>query len=282
MRTGLVLEGGAMRGMFTAGVLDVFLERGITFDGACGVSAGAVFGCNLKSGQAGRTIRYNTRFCGDARYGSFRSLLKTGDLYDAEFCYREIPEKLDIFDTEAFRKNPMAFYVVCTDVDTGMPVYKRIYEGIGEELLWMRASASLPFVSRIVEVGGRRLLDGGISDSVPLRFMEGIGYTKNVVVLTRPRTYVKKRAKSVLMRLLLRKEPYLLDAIEARADMYNETLEYICEKEKRGEVFVIRPEAELAVGKMEKDPEKLRTAYAEGRRAAHGQMEALLHYLKNE
>lgn len=282
MRTGLILEGGAMRGMFTAGVLDVFLERGITFDGTCGVSAGAAFGCNIKSGQAGRAIRYNMRFCRDKRYGSFHSLLKTGDLYDADFCYREIPEKLDIFDTETFRKNPMAFYVVCTDLDTGMPVYKRIYEGIGEELLWMRASASLPFVSRPVLVGGRRLLDGGISDSVPLRFMEGIGYTKNVVVLTRPYGYVKKKSGGFLMRAALRKESYLLSAIEERADMYNDTLAYICEKEKRGEVFVIRPAQALSVGRMEKDPQKLQAAYEEGRRAAEAQMEALLQYLKNE
>ena len=282
MQKGLILEGGAMRGMFTAGVLDVFLEHGISFDGVCGVSAGAVFGCNFKSGQVGRAIRYTTRFCRDARYGSFWSLLKTGNLYDVDFCYHEIPEKLDIFDAKAYRENPAAFYAVCTDVDTGKPIYKRCRTAQGEDLLWMRASASLPFVSRVVEAGGRRLLDGGIADSVPLRFFEGIGYTKNVVILTRPRTYTKKKSASRLMRLALWREPYLLDAMESRGERYNETVRYICEKEKKGEVFVLRPSAPLKVRKMEKNPKKLWAVYREGRCVAERQLDALLRYLANE
>ncbi len=280
MRKGLVLEGGAMRGMFTAGVIDVMMENKIVFDGIAGVSAGAVFGCNYKSGQVGRVIRYNAKYCRDKRYCSFRSLLKTGNLYGADFCYRELPETLDIFDAEAYRKNPAVFYVVCTDVETGQPVYKRCDRATGDDLLWMRASASLPFVSRVVEIEDRGFLDGGMSDSIPLRFLEGIGYDKNVVVLTRPETYRKKKTRaSGLMRLFLRRYPLLADAIVKRPEMYNETVEYICEKERKGEVFVIRPETDLDIGRTEKNPEKLWKAYHEGRQAMEKQLERLTKFL---
>lgn len=164
---GLVMEGGAMRGLFTAGVIDVFLENDITFSAAVGVSAGAAFGCNFKSRQNGRVLRYNKRFCNDKRYCSFESLVKTGDLYGADFCYREIPEVLDPFDNDAFEQNPMAFYVVATNVYTGEPVYKRLDKVDGDCYEWMRASASMPMVSRPVKVGGYTLLDGGMSDSIP-------------------------------------------------------------------------------------------------------------------
>ena len=149
MKTGLVMEGGAMRGMFTAGVTDVMLENGMEFDGAIGVSAGAVFGCNYKSKQIGRTIRYNTKYCKNPRYASFWSLFLTGNFYGKKFCYRTLPKKLDVFDTETFQKNPMEFYVVCTDVETGKPVYRNCITGLEEDLTWIRASASMPIASII-------------------------------------------------------------------------------------------------------------------------------------
>ena len=133
-KTGLVLEGGAMRGMFTAGVLDVMMENGIKFDGVMGVSAGAVFGCNYKSGQIGRSIRYNLQFCGDPRYCSVESLIRTGDLYGVDFCYDEIPNKLDPFDTDAFKANPMPFYAVCTNIETGKAIHPLLENGDGNEL----------------------------------------------------------------------------------------------------------------------------------------------------
>lgn len=207
--------------------------------------------------------------------------MKTGNLYGADFCYRELPEELDIFDAEAYQKNPTVFYVVCTDVETGMPIYKRCDKATGEDLLWMRGSASLPFVSRPVEVDGRVLLDGGMSDSIPLRFFEGIGYSKNVVVLTRPRTYAKKKTRlRPLMRLALRKYPLLAEAVIARPEAYNEAVRYICEKEEKGEVFVLRPEAALDIGRTEKNPEKLWAAYREGRKTAEKNMDALRAYLE--
>ena len=194
-KTGLIMEGGAMRGMFTSGVIDVLMEHDVRFDGAVGVSAGAVFGCNYKSRQIGRALRYNKRFCRDRRYSSFWSLLTTGDLYGAEFCYHEIPEKLDVFDTKTFRENPMEFYVVCTDVQTGKPVYHKLSEGGREDIEWMRASASMPIVSHVVKIGKYHLLDGGIADSIPVKYFEEIGYNRNVVILTQPLDFQKEANK---------------------------------------------------------------------------------------
>ena len=194
MKTGLVLEGGGIRGIFTAGILDVLMEEGIEFDGAVGVSAGAAFGSNYKSRQSRRAIRYNLRFAKDPRYSSIRSLLATGNLFNAQFCYHDIPEKHDPFDWEAFYKNPMEFYLVATDVETGKPVYHLCDESEDKYdiLEWFRASGSMPLVSRVVEVGGYKLLDGGVADSIPLRFMEEQGYERNLVILTRPAGYVKQ------------------------------------------------------------------------------------------
>ncbi|MFR2189268.1 MAG: patatin family protein, partial [Blautia sp.] len=186
MKTGLIMEGGAMRGMFTAGVIDVLMEAGVCFDGAIGVSAGAVFGCNYKSRQIGRVIRYNKAYCQDPRYVSFRSLLRTGDIYGEEFCYHELPDRLDPFDVKTYEENPMDFYVVCTDVETGKPVYHNCLKGDAEDIQWMRASASMPALSRFVNLDGHMLSDGGTADSIPVRFFESIGYERNVVILTQP------------------------------------------------------------------------------------------------
>lgn len=192
MKTGLILEGGAMRGMFTAGVTDVWMEHGVTFDGAVGVSAGAVFGCNYKSHQPGRALRYNLTYCNDKRYASFHNLLHTGDLYSEQFCYHDIPEKLDPFDAETFAASPMEFFVVCTELRTGDPVYHKCRTGGPEDLKWMQASASMPLAARTVQVGHHKLLDGGIADSIPVRFLESIGYRRNVIVLTQPKGYEKE------------------------------------------------------------------------------------------
>ena len=268
MKIGLVLEGGAMRGMFTAGVLDVLMENDIEFKGAVGVSAGAAFGCNIKSKQIGRAIRYNEAFCRDRRYCSLYSWITTGDLYGAEFCYRMIPEKLDIFDVETFENNPMEFYVVATDVDSGEPVYQKCSPGMNY-LDWMQASASMPLAAKIVEIDGKRYLDGGVSDSVPLRFFESVGYEKNVVILTQPAGYIKKKNNLMpLLRIVFKKYPKLLYALEHRHEMYNETISYIKEQEKKGAVLVIRPSEPLPVGHVEHDKKKLRKTYELGREKA--------------
>lgn len=283
MKTGLVLEGGAMRGMFTAGVLDVFMENGITFPGAIGVSAGAVFGCNLKSNQPGRVIRYNTKYSRDPRYVSLRSLITTGDLYGEQFCYHELPDKLDPFDYDTFANAPMAFYVVATDVRTGKPVYHKCGTDGHKELQWLRASASMPVVSRVVHVDGHSLLDGGVADSVPLRYFESIGYQRNVVVLTQPKEYRKAKSHHApLMKLALRKYPRLANIMARRHEEYNKTMEYIRFREETGDVLVIRPKESLGISRTERDPEKLRAVYALGRKAAEEQLEAVRTFLQKE
>ena len=281
MKKGLVLEGGGIRGIFSAGVMDVLMEEGIEFDGAIGVSAGAAFGCNYKSRQPRRAIRYNLKYAKDPRYSSVRSLLKTGDLFNAQFCYHDIPEKLYPFDWKAFRENPMQFFLVCTDVETGKPVYHLCDNDSDWQMLeWFRASGSMPLVSRVVEIGSQKLLDGGISDSIPLRFMENKGYDRNVVILTRPAGYVKEPAP--MMRMIsrvLQQYPEAVKAMENRHNVYNETLAYIRQREAGKFAFVIRPEEDLDVGRIEHDRFKIREAYKAGRRAARKRLNALRRFL---
>ena len=280
MKKGLILEGGAMRGLFSAGVTDVMMENGITFDGAVGVSAGAAFGCNYKSGQMGRAARYNIKYAGDPRFCSLRNLLKTGNLFGVDFCYKKIPLELDPFDTEAFTGNPMEFYTVATDCETGAAVYHKCFDGLGEDLLHIQASASLPLASRIVEVGGRKLLDGGIADSVPLKFFEGAGYDRNVVILTQPKGYRKEKSSMLsLAKIALRKYPRVVEAMANRHCVYNETLEYIRKREAEGAVLVIRPEAPLPIKRLEKDPEILKKVYETGRAEGEKQLSRIKDFL---
>lgn len=281
MKTGLIMEGGAMRGMFTAGVFDVFLENGIEFDGAVGVSAGAAFGCNFKSRQSGRVIRYNKRFAKDPRFCSLRSLIKTGDLFGAEFCYHTVPNELDIFDTQAYLDNPMDFYVVCTDVETGKAVYVNSDEAGEDALEYFRASASMPLVSKVVEINGRKLLDGGIADSVPIQFFESIGYDRNVIILTQPLGFVKKPSPAAkLMKYMLKGYPEVAKTMQSRHDEYNGTIDYILKKEAAGEVFVIRPEADLGIGRTERNPDELQRVYDLGRAAAEKNLKKIKEFLK--
>lgn len=279
---GLVLEGGAMRGLFTAGVIDVLMENGVEFPAFVGVSAGAAFGCNYKSCQIGRALRYNKRFCRDPRYCSFRSLFKTGDVFGAQFCYHEVPNTLDTFDVKAFDENPMAFYLVASDVETGTPFYKKIDHADDTAYEWIRASASMPIVSRVVELDGKKFLDGGVTDSIPLAFMER-QYDRNVVVLTRPRDYQKQPASKLwLYRLTLRKYPNMLRAVRERHLMYNEQRAHVFAQEKAGKAFVICPDKPLEVGRMEHDPEQLQKAYDTGRQTALRQLGALKRFMEND
>lgn len=282
MKKGLVLEGGAMRGMFTCGVIDVFMENGITFDGAIGVSAGAVFsGCNLKSRQIGRAIRYNKRFAKDPRYCSIWSLLFTGDLYGEHFCYRRLPDELDPFDREAFSNNPMEFYVVATNVNTGRAMCHRCTDGGREDMDWMQASASMPVASRPVKVKLHRkdesgketvfevpALDGGISNSVPLKAFEKMGYEKNVVILTQPDSYRKgPMSHAALMNVLLHNYPNILKRLRRRDRDYNRQIDYVREEEAKGLAYVIRPEEPLNIGSTCHDPDELERVYQLGRAA---------------
>ena len=280
MKTGLVLEGGAMRGMFTCGVTDVWMEAGVSFDGIIGVSAGAAFGCNIKSGQPGRAIRYNKRFCRDPRFVSWRSFFRTGDLYNARFAYYTIPDELDPFDRAAFAENPTSFTVVATDVETGRPVYHDLHDGLPEDIEWIRASASLPLVSRIVELDGKKLLDGGIADAVPFaRFLEQ-GYDRVVVIVTQPAGYVKKKdPKLPLARLMLRRYPNMIEAMATRHVRYNEMLRALAEAEAAGRVLVVRPPAPLHISGIVRDPERLEAVYRIGRRTGESELARIRAYL---
>lgn len=279
-KKGLVLEGGAMRGMFTCGILDVFMENGIEFDGAVGISAGACFGCNIKSRQPGRALRYNLRFAHDKRYCSVHSLITTGDLYNVDFCYKQIPQVLDPFDFAALKANPMEFYMGCTDIHTGEAVFAQLVDGSERDLKWMQASASMPLVSRPVQIDGGEYLDGGMSDSIPLKFLESKGFNRNIVILTQPRDYVKGPNKLIwLMKILLRKYPNLIKVMQNRHLMYNEETRYVFEQEKAGNTLVICPEKALGISRTEHDTSELQRVYDMGRRLATKRLDEIRTFL---
>lgn len=276
MKRGLVLEGGGMRGMFTAGVIDEMMENDIPIDGVVGVSAGATFGCNYKSRQPGRVLRYNVRFKDEPRYMGLRSLLKTGDWVGAEYAYHIMPFEMDPVDFDTYKNNPMEFHVVCTDVDSGEAVYHQLPVIDHYEIDWIRASASLPFVSKPVTIDNRRLLDGGMSDSIPLAYFQKLGYDRNVVVLTQPKGYKKSCPKAMpLFKLLLRKLPVIAEALAKRHLMYNRELDYIEEQERLGNTLLIYPEEGLPIGRIEQDEAKMRLVYQMGREAAKAKMEEM-------
>lgn len=265
-KTGLVLEGGAMRGLFSAGIMDVMMENNITPDGVIGVSAGAAFGCNYKSRQPGRAIRYNKRFARDKRYCSMQSFLRTGDLFGAEYAYHIVPNQYDIFDNDTFEQNPMEFWVVCTDVETGEPVYKKCDEGGDITFDWVRASASMPVVSRVVELEGYKLLDGGISDSIPLRAFQRQGYERNIVIMTQPQGYEKHPSRFMpIIRMSLRRYPKLVEAMAMRHLMYNEELAYVEQEVRRGNTLAIYPDAKLPIGHISHNPDEMQHVYDIGR-----------------
>ena len=278
MKVGLVLEGGAMRGMYTAGVIDAFLDHDVHVDGIVGVSAGACFGCNLFSKQRGRVLRYNTRFMGDPRNVSLRSWITTGDIVNRQFAYYEIPTKYDIFDEETFEASGGEYYVTVTNVETGKAEYMRMHNLL-EEMEKLRASASMPFCSRVVEIDGKKYLDGGIADSIPVRAAMDMGYDKLIVVLTQPADYVKKPMNARQIRACYRKYPNLVNTMVSRHATYNAQSEDVKRLEAEGKIFVLRPKAALDIDRLEKKPERLKAVYDIGLADANAQMAALEAYL---
>ena len=278
---GLVLEGGGMRGLYTAAVLDVFMEHGITVDHTVGVSAGACFGCNIKSHQVGRALRYNKEFCADPRYAGWGNWLRTGDLYSVGFAYREVPLVRDPFDLETYVSDPMRFTTVATDIESGDAVYQDVNEGTGEEIVdWIRASASIPVLARPVELGGRKLLDGGVADSIPVGWMLAQGYAKNIVVLTQPAGYRKGPDKMMpFLRIALRRYPRLVELLANRHERYNACIDRIARLEREGRIFVIRPSESVKAPAMVRDPEVLQGIYDIGLRDARAALPALRAYL---
>lgn len=279
MSIGLVLEGGAMRGMYTTGVLDVFLDNQIKVDGIVGVSAGVLFGVNYLSKQKGRAIRYNKRFAKDKRYMGIRSLLKTGNIINKEFAYYEVPFKLDIFDQEAFGKSKTDFYATITNVETGMPEYVKI-KNVFEQMETLRATSAMPFVSKMVEIDGKKYLDGGVSDSIPIEKCKELGYDKIIVILTRPIEYRKKKQNENLAKIKYRKYPNLVQTINNRYKNYNNSVEKIIDMEKRKEIFVIRPTRPVSIKRIERNKNKLQEMYDSGVKDGKNKIEELQKFLK--
>lgn len=269
MKTGIVVEGGGMRGIYGAGVLDVLLENDIKADGLIGVSAGAIHGCSFVSGKKGRSIRYNLKYSRDPRYMSMRSLIRTGDMFGIDFCYRELPETLDPFDNETFESSSTEYYVTCTDVETGQPVYHRCPSLRGDRIDWVRASASMPLASRIVELDGKKLLDGGVADSIPVMAFRKMGFKKDLVILTRPEGYRKKQNPMLpLIRRAYREYPEFVETAASRHLVYNRELDEISRLEREGEILVIRPSRRIKISRTERRPERIEQMYRLGREDA--------------
>lgn len=278
--TGVVFEGGGFRGLYTEGVYDTWLEQGISATHVIGVSAGATLGCNYKSRQIGRALRYNKRFCRDPRYMGLKSLITTGNFFSRDFAFGRLPWEFDVFDTPTYAANPMHFTGVATDVETGEAVYHGLNAGDTVDVEWMRASSAIPGLSRPVELEGRKLLDGGMADSIPFRWMLDQGYERCVVVCTQPAGYRKEPNELMpVLRVLLRRYPALVELLANRHERYNAQLDELAELERAGKVFVIRPSESVKVPITIKDPAELDRVYEVGRRDGAATLDALRAYL---
>lgn len=279
-RLGLVLEGGGMRGVYTAGVIDFLLEQNFFVDGVVGVSAGAVQAVNYVSRQEKRGFRVIATYANDKRYMGLKSLLLTGDLFNRKFCYERIPNELDPFDYATFRESPVKCFATVTNVMTGEAENLSLRDLDGSDMDKLRASGSLPLVSNLVNIDGIPHLDGGIADSIPYKAFMRMGYRKCIVVLTRAKGYRKKPNRLMpLIRLKYRRYPKFVEACANRYLVYNQTLDDLEAAEKRGDVFVIRPERSVEVARLEKNTEKLNALYEEGYAETAARFEALKEFI---
>ena len=279
MKKGLVLEGGAMRGMYTSGVLDAFLDEKIEFDDIIGVSAGTLFGVNFLSKQRGRAIRYNKRFSKKLNYMGLFSLITSKNIINKKFAFYEVPFKLDVFDNEEYKKSNTNFYATVTNVETGKPEYI-LLKDVFEQMELLRATSAMPFVSEIVDIDGKKYLDGGVSDSIPFEKCISMGCNKTVVVLTRDINYRKKPHSDKIHKMFYKKYPEFIKVSSSRYKTYNESVEKLIELEEKGEVFVIRPSEPIGIGRLEKDPQKLQSVYELGFNDAKKNIEKLKKYLE--
>ena len=280
MKVGLVLEGGGMRALFTAGVLDALLDvKDLDIDGIVGVSAGALFGANYVSGQKERAIRYNKKYARDKRYIGLHSWITTGNAVNKEFAFYELPFKLDVFDQEKFKESKIDFYVVTTNVENGKSEYILIKD-IFEQMEYLRATSALPFASKIIEINGKKYLDGGISDSIPIDYCESLGYDKIILVLTRPENSYKEDKLNFLYKLVYRKYPNLVERLINMGKDYEVVLKKIKKLENENKIFVIRPPKVLKIGRLEKDENKIQEVYDIGLNTGKMEIDELLNYLK--
>ena len=280
IEAGLVVEGGGMRGVYTAGVLDYFMEKNLYFDDCYGVSAGACHISSYVSKQIGRSIKVTLDYINDKRYCSINSLIKTGDMFGVEMLYDLIPNKLELYDYDTFNKFKGNFYSVVTNCKTGKAEYMKIKD-MKKDIIAVRASSSLPLLSRIVEINGKEYLDGGITDSIPIKKSIKDGHKKNVVILTRDKTYRKSKPKFLsFFKLKYKKYPNLVKAIENRYKMYNETLDFLEEEKAKNKVFIIQPKLPVKISRIEKDKDKLKALYNQGYEDAKEIYEDLMKFLE--
>ena len=278
MKIGLVLEGGAMRGMYTAGVLDTFLDKDFWVDGIISVSAGALFGVNYPSRQKERAIRYNKKFISDKRYISFKSLVRTGNIVNKDFAFYEVPFKYDVFDNKTFKESDIDFYVAVTNLQTAQAEYVKLIDPLGQMEV-LRATSAMPYVSRPVEIDGIPYLDGAIVDSIPVEQMQMLGYDKIIVILTRTLDYRKSKPMTWIAKWFYRRYPHFADAVNQRYAMYNQQVENVIKLAEKGDIFVIRPSVDLKIKRIEKDPNKLQAMYELGMKDMQLQWKNLLDYL---
>ena len=278
MKIGLVLEGGGMRTLFTAGVLDAFLDKNIKVDGVVGVSAGALFGVNYISGQKERSVRYNKKYSNEKGYMGFYSWITTGNAVNKDFAFYELPCKLDVFDNETFKKAKTDFYVVMTNVESGKPEYVLIKDAFAQ-MEYLRATSALPFASKIIEINGKKYLDGGISDSIPIDYCRNLGYDKIIVVLTRPENTHKEDKLNFLYKLVYRKYPNLVERLINMGKDYEVVLKKIKDLENKEKIFVIRPPEILKIGRLEKNKDKIQKVYDIGLNTGLKEIDNLLKYL---
>lgn len=278
-KIGLILEGGGMRGAYTAGVLDFFMDKKIEFDSCYGVSAGSVNACSYISKQRGRAFRVDVDYLENREYASAYNLITTGNFFGTEMCYRRIPNELNPYDYEEFNRYQGNFYAVVTNCITGQAEYLKVTDLKGQ-IDYIRASCSLPLMAEMVNIHGVPYLDGGIADSIPVRRSVKDGNTKNVIVLTRDVTY-RKRQNELLPVIKLRysKYPKLVEAVAKRHKMYNMTLDYIKKQEEKGQVLVIRPSSAVKIGRLEKDKKKLTALYRQGYRDASKKYDELVSFM---
>jgi len=258
-KTTLILEGGAMRGLYSAGVLDVFMENNINIDVVFGVSAGALFGLNYKSKQLGRALRYNLKYANEKNYMGLYSLITTGNIMNRDFCFKKLVYELDKLDFETYKNNPLDFYAVVTNLQTGKPEYIKI-DDAQKDMEYFRASGSMPFVSKPVEINGNLYLDGAISDAVPFKLVLETNCEKIIVILTRPLGYRKK--KSYLpYKLFYGKYPNFVETAKKYYKEYNETMDLIEKYESENKIIVLRPSKLVKVKRVEKNKNKLQSIY---------------------
>ena len=283
MKVGLVLEGGALRTIFSTGVFDAMLEKDLMVDYVIGVSAGIAYGVSYVSRQPRRNLEILTRFANDRRYMGLKNLIdrRNRSYFGLEFSYETIPNQLVPFDYDTFAASPAAYYAVCTDLETGAPLYRRCTD-LRREMDYLLASASMPFVSKIVQVDGKKLLDGGVADSIPIEAARKMGYERNIVVLTQYDGYRKSPQKPGLAKLIYRKYPQFTAALLRRHTVYNDTLLRIGELEQNGEIFVIRPSKNLGIKRTEKDVARLEAQYQLGRSDAEKALPALRQWMAKQ